>query len=474
MQPEPTPATGPAEAAAARVVGDHDYWRNRNRYYYDQLARVFRRHVPPGARVLDVGCRTGELLAALQPAVGVGVDEDAALTAAARRRHPEFTFYGSLDAIPAGETFDYVTLCNTVGQLHDVQAVFTTLRRFCRSDTRVIVAYQNALWEPALGFGTRIGWRRRIEGLNWLSRADLANLFHLADYDVVRELSELLIPVNVPLLAPFANRFLVRFWPFRHLALGILLVARPILPPFERPPTVSVVVPTRNERGNILAAVSRTPEMGAGTELIFVDGWSTDGTQEEIRRCIGLHPQRRIRFIEQQGARGKGQAVRQGFDTAEGQVLMILDADLTVAPEDLPKFLQALTASKGELINGTRLVYPMQQQAMRFLNKLGNRFFSILFTWLLGQPFRDTLCGTKVLTRGSYEKIKSTRAEIGLLDPFGDFDLLFGAARNDLRIIEIPVRYGARTYGETNISRFRDGWLLLRMSWKAFWKLKIR
>jgi glycosyltransferase involved in cell wall biosynthesis len=338
----------------------------------------------------------------------------------------------------------------------------------------VIVAYQNALWEPILSLGTRIGWRRRIEGLNWLSRDDLANLFHLAGYDVVRELTELLLPVNLPLLAPLANRFLVRFWPFRHLGLGILLVARPILPPFAEAPTVSVIVPTRNERGNILGAITRTPELGAGTELIFVDGWSTDGTPQEIRRCMDLFPQRRIRLIEQQGARGKGQAVRQGFDAATGDVLMILDADLTVAPEDLPKFVQAIAESKGELINGTRLVYPMQQQAMRFLNKLGNRFFSLLFTWLLGQRFRDTLCGTKVLTRRSYEKIKATRADIGLLDPFGDFDLLFGASRNDLRIIEIPVRYGARTYGETNISRFRDGWLLLRMSWKAFWRLKVR
>jgi len=220
--------------------------------------------------------------------------------------------------------------------------------------------------------------------------------------------------------------------------------------------------------------VHRTPAMGAGTEIVFVDGWSTDGTQEEIQRLIAEQPERRMQFIPQTGPHGKGQAVRQGFEAANGDVLMILDADLTVAPEDLTKYFDALAGGLGEFINGTRLVYPMEKQAMRFLNKCGNRFFSILFTWLLGQRFRDTLCGTKVLTRRSYQRIAAGRAELGKLDPFGDFDLIFGAARCDLKIIEIPVRYGARTYGATNISRFRDFWLLLAMSWRAFLKIKLR
>jgi glycosyltransferase involved in cell wall biosynthesis len=214
--------------------------------------------------------------------------------------------------------------------------------------------------------------------------------------------------------------------------------------------------------------------MGAGTELIFVDGWSTDGTPEEIARCIETYSDRAIRFIRQEGKKGKGQAIRQGFDAATGEVLMILDADMTVAPEDLPKFFDAVADGLGEFVNGTRLVYPMEQRAMRFLNKCGNRFFSVLFTWLIGQRFRDTLCGTKVLTRRNYQRIAAGRAELGEFDPFGDFDLIFGAARCDLKIIEIPVRYGERTYGETNISRFRDVWLLLGMSWKAFWKLRLR
>jgi len=470
------PTDQPSQADIDRAGAEYARWRKRNRYYYQQLARLFRRHVPPGARVLEIGCEAGDLLADVRPAHGVGVDSDQAIIAFARQRHPELIFHaGGLEQLPRDEKFDAVLICNAVGQMRDVQATFAAIQPFCRPETRVIVTYHNALWEPILVLGSRLGMRRKVEGQNWLSRDDLANLFELSGFQVIRQFCEILMPKPIPLLAGVLNGFLVKFWPFKHFALAVLLVARPIARALERDQTtVSVIVPTRNERGNIEPLIQRTPTMGAGTELIFVDGWSTDGTQEEIARCIAKYPDRAIRFIRQEGKKGKGQAVRQGFDAAAGDVLMILDADLTVAPEDLPKFFDAVADGLGEFVNGTRLVYPMEARAMRFLNKCGNRFFSALFTWLIGQRFRDTLCGTKVLTRRNYRRIAAGRVELGELDPFGDFDLIFGAARCDLKIVEVPVRYGSRTYGETNISRFRDVWLLLGMSWKAFWKLRLR
>ncbi len=466
----------PSPADVDRAASEHHRWRKRNRYYYDQLSRLYRRHVPPGASVLEIGCQAGDLLADVRPARGVGIDSDPAIIAVARARHPELTFLaGGLDQLPPDQRFDYALICNAVGQMEDVQAVFTEVRRFCLPHTRVIVAYQNALWEPILALASRSALRRPVAGQNWLSRDDLANLLHLSGFEVVRQFCEILCPKPLPPLSGFLNRFLVKFWPFKHLALAIMVVARPRMRVFEPGrERVSVIVPTRNERGNIEPLIRRTPQMGAWTELIFVDGWSTDGTPDEVRRCMALYPDRPIRLIAQEGPTGKGQAVRQGFDAAGGDILMILDADLTVAPEDLPKFTRALADGVGEFINGTRLVYPMATQAMRFLNKCGNRSFSLLFTWLIGQRFRDTLCGTKVLTKRNYERITAVRGEFGGLDPFGDFDLIFGAARTDLQIIEIPVRYGARAYGQTNIRRFRDGWLLLRMSWRAFWRLRLR
>jgi glycosyltransferase involved in cell wall biosynthesis len=337
------------------------------------------------------------------------------------------------------------------------------------------MSYYSALWEPVLRFGSRVGLRRPSGQANWLGPEDFDNLLKLSGFEAVCVSEENLLPVRVPGLNTFMNRFVGRFWPFRYLSLTRLVVARPLGPPADAERmTCTVVIPTRNERGNIAEAIARLPKLGAHTELMFVDGNSTDGTADEVQRLMAANPDMDIKLIHQGDGVGKGDAVRQGFAVAQGDVLMILDADLTVPPEDLPRFFKAIQDGTGEFINGTRLVYPMEKDAMRFLNKLGNRFFSLLFTWMLGQRLRDTLCGTKVLTRRNYQRIAANRSYFGDFDPFGDFDLIFGAVKADLKIAEIPVRYRARTYGTTNISRFRHGLLLLQMSWVAFKRLKLR
>jgi glycosyltransferase involved in cell wall biosynthesis len=202
--------------------------------------------------------------------------------------------------------------------------------------------------------------------------------------------------------------------------------------------------------------------MGRGTELVFVEGHSHDNTYETIKEVIDAHPEWRCQLLQQKGV-GKGDAVRLGFEKANGDVLMILDADLSVPPEDLPRFYEVLRSGKGEFINGVRLVYPMEKEAMRFMNLVGNKFFSLAFSWLLEQKIKDTLCGTKVLWKKQYNTIVSNRRYFGDFDPFGDFDLLFGAAKLNLKIMEMPIRYRERSYGTTNISRWKHGWLLLKM-----------
>jgi glycosyltransferase involved in cell wall biosynthesis len=232
-----------------------------------------------------------------------------------------------------------------------------------------------------------------------------------------------------------------------------------------------VVVPARNEAGNVASILERTPEMGSGTELVFVEGHSTDDTYEVIEEEMANFPERRCQLLRQSG-KGKGDAVRLGFARASGDVVMILDADLTVPPEDLPRFYRALLEGKGEFINGVRLVYPMERQAMRLVNLFGNKLFSLAFSWLLGQPIMDTLCGTKVLWKRDHEAVAASRSYFGDFDPFGDFDLLFGAARLNLKIVEVPIRYRERTYGSTNIRRWRHGWMLLKMVFFAAGRLK--
>ncbi|HEX7524511.1 MAG TPA: bifunctional class I SAM-dependent methyltransferase/glycosyltransferase family 2 protein, partial [Candidatus Deferrimicrobium sp.] len=447
----------------------------KNRYYYEEVERIVRFHIPRGASVLEIGCGTGDLLAALAPSRGVGIDISPKAVEIARSKHPGHTFLaGDAEDIPLSEPFDYILLSDVIGYINDVQSAFEQLNRVCRPRTRVILTYFNYLLEPVLRAGERLGIKRPQPDQNWLSLADLQNLLSLAGFQTVSMGYKVLLPVRLPLLSSLCNRVVANLPLLRKLCLVETIIARPApVPVPEESLSCTVVIPARNEKGNIENAVRRTPEMGKHTEIVFVEGNSRDGTAEEIERVIAAYPDRDVKIVRQGSGVGKGDAVRKGFAAAIGDVLMILDADLTVPPEDLPKFLKALCSGRGEFVHGSRLVYPMEKQAMRFLNTLGNKFFSLAFTWLLDQRFKDTLCGTKVLYRRDYERIAAGRGYFGDFDPFGDFDLIFGAAKLDLKILEVPIRYRERTYGTTQISRFRHGWLLLRMCLFALRRIKL-
>jgi 2-polyprenyl-3-methyl-5-hydroxy-6-metoxy-1,4-benzoquinol methylase len=443
-------------------------------YYHRRLTEVYQFLVPPGRSVIELGCACGDLLAALQPARGVGVDFSPEAIGLARSRHPSLRFIESdVQDLDLDAQFDVVILSDLVNDLWDVQAVFDKIGRLSHPRTRVILNSYSRLWELPLGLAKRLNLAKPTLHQNWLAVADVTNLLNLTDFEVITHWSEVIWPVWTPLVADFCNRVLARVWPFTHLALSNFIVARPKPQARASEPTVSVIVPARNESGNIRAIFSRTPNIGAWTELVFVEGHSKDDTYAAIEGAIAEHPHQRCQLLKQTGA-GKGDAVREGFQKARGDVLMILDADLTVPPEDLPRFYAALCSGKGEFINGVRLVYPMEKQAMRFVNLLGNKFFTLAFSWLLDQSVKDTLCGTKVLWRSDYELIAANRAYFGDFDPFGDFDLLFGAAKLSLKISDLPVRYRERTYGSTNIQRWTHGWLLLKMIVFAARRLKFR
>jgi 2-polyprenyl-3-methyl-5-hydroxy-6-metoxy-1,4-benzoquinol methylase len=436
-------------------------------YYHQQLEHYHTLLVSPGMRVLEIGCGTGDLLAAMKPAVGVGVDFSEEMIKQARQKHPELRFIqADAHELLLDGQFDVIVLSDLVNDLWDVQAVFRRIAPLAHPRTRLIVNTYSYLWAPLLATAQRLGLSKSTLEQNWLTVEDLINLLGLTDFQVIKHSPEILLPLPLPFLSKLANRFLVKLWPFYLAALTNFVIARPTkLPKLNtalKEPRVSVIIPARNEAGNIERIFTRTPSMGSSTELIFVEGHSRDDTYAAIERAMRKYPHWPCKLLKQTG-QGKGDAVRLGFTEASGDILMILDADLTVPPEDLPCFYEALVSGKGEFINGVRLVYPMQRQAMRFVNIIGNKFFSFAFSWLLKQPIKDTLCGTKVLWKRDYDLIAANRSYFGDFDPFGDFDLLFGAAKLNLKIVELPIRYRERTYGTTNIQRWKHAWLLLRM-----------
>jgi SAM-dependent methyltransferase len=433
-------------------------------YYHECLAQTYAHLIPSGASVLEIGCGSGDLLASLKPSVGVGVDFCADIIFQAQGRYPGLIFYQG-DAhnfdIPH-HSFDYIVISELVNDLWDAQLFLEHIKRYCHPQTRVICNFYSHLWNAPLSLARSLGLARPLLSQNWLTKHDMQNLLEISGYQNLRSWRECILPIKILGVSGWINRYLAKIWPFSLLAITNLMVARPLGDVFNYKASVSVIIAARNESGHIHELINRIPQMGSFTEIIFVEGNSTDDTYDVIRDAIPNYPHLTIKLFSQNG-KGKGDAVRLGFEKAVGDVLMILDADITVPPEDLPRFYALMANGSAEFVNGVRLVYPMQDDAMRFLNLLGNKFFSWAFSWLLGQPIRDTLCGTKVLWKKDYDRIAQGRSFFGDFDPFGDFDLIFGAARLNLKILEVPIRYRARSYGETNISRWKHGWLLLRM-----------
>jgi SAM-dependent methyltransferase len=463
-----------AELAAFfdRFASEESRWKRRNSTYHRLIAQLMRFHVPENARVLEIGSGSGDLLAALKPSVGVGVDVSQGMVDLARKAHPELRF----ERIPGeqlelGETFDYILLSDLMPYVDDLLELFHRVAEHSHERTRVIVNSYSRVWRPVFRLAELLRLKPRKPLRNWVAPHDVVNLLELAGFEPVLSRTRILFPKHIPFVTTFLNGFVGSLPLINMLAVTNWIVARP-LPRELGEQSVSIVCACRNEQGHIAELIDRVPDFGVPTELIFVEGNSTDDTRGEILRQIEAHPERDIRFIAQTG-KGKGDAVRTGFAAANHDVLMILDGDLSVLPEDLPKFHRGLVDGRAELVNGSRLVYDMEPGAMRFLNMIGNRMFARLLKGIIGQQVKDTLCGTKVLLKRDYERIAAGRSYFGEFDPFGDFDLLFGAARLGLKIVDLPVRYHPRTYGETNISRWRHGVLLLQMTLFAFWKFRV-
>lgn len=453
-------------------VHNFDYWFLRHRYYHGLVASFYQSMIPVQSRVLHIQSKNGYLLQRLKAYKGVGVEADEQSIAAARKRYKQYQFYFSIEQVPP-QKFDYILLSFATMETEDIHELFCSIRRFCHSDTRIIVESYRSLWAPVLGLAQKVGLRRPTKFKNWVSPRDLNSFIALAGFEFITAGGYQLMPLYIPFVSWFLNGVIAHLPLINRLCLHQWVMVRLRVHKRNNEPLVSIIIPCRNEKGNIEDAIVRTASLGKHTEFIFIEGHSHDGTFEEIKRIKKLYSHKDIRYYKQEG-KGKGNAVRKGFAQAKGDILIILDADLTTPPEELPKFYEALVNGYADFINGSRLVYGMESMAMGLLAWIANRGFGWIISWIIGQPVTDTLCGTKVLWKKDYEKIVANRKMMGLWDPFGDFDLLFGAAKLNLKIVDVPIHYKRRTYGKTNIFRFKEVWFLVWMCLRAWWLLRVR
>ncbi len=430
----------------------------RHSVYYRDRVRWLQTMIPTDASVIDVGCGIGLILKELPQKEKIGIDFSPAMIQEARRSDSSSTYIeDNVELLHHHHSADYVLLLDGIHFLHDVERSLRNIRsQLCHERTRLVITHYNFLWQPLFLLAEIIGWKTRFPEQNWLVRSDIQNLLDLSGFEVIETCERVLFPLPIPLIEPFCNRFLASLPIFRALCLVKTIIARPIgFPPKNL--SVTVLSAVRNERGNIKEIAASMPLMGDSTELIFIEGHSSDGTFEEIEHVSAANAGPiSIRGLRQPG-KGKGDALHYGMQQAKGDIIVIYDGDFTVHPSELPKLIEVLASGKAEYLNGSRLVYPLEKGAMRLLNLFGNKCFSILFSWLFKQKMIDTLTPVKAFFRRDYTHMTLR------MDPFGDFDIFFGASMQQLKMREVPVHYLERTYGTTKMRPFRHAWMLLTM-----------
>jgi SAM-dependent methyltransferase len=447
-----------------RIAPFWDYWHHKNGYYHHKMTQLIRGMVPPGARILELGSGTGDLLAALKPAAAIGLNVAEALTGRALRKHSEFQFETvDVDQVKIAESFlpDYVVVNNMLDYVYDVWDLLESLRPAVVDQTLLVITSNNPLWGPLLRLASRIGQRVPDSPLNLITNRDIRSVLTLQGFDVVEEGLALPVPRRIPILGPILNALLPEIPVVRYASSVQYIAARLRVP--RRALSCSVVIPCHNEEDNIVECVRRVPSLGRATEIIVVDDGSTDRTRHRVEELMRVDP--RVRLIAYDANHGKANAVRAGFEAARGDIVMILDADMAVMPEELPKFLKPLQNGTADFVNGSRLVYPFHGRAMKFANFLGNKAFCFLVSWIVRQRVSDTLCGTKALLRNDYLQMPRIGKE-----RWGDFDLLFGAARLKLRILEIPVHYQERRTGKSKMRALHEVGLFLKTCWHG-WRM---
>jgi SAM-dependent methyltransferase len=440
------------------------YGKRQRKFYsfHRGIADFYASIIPEGMAVLEVGCATGGLLNLLKPREGVGIDISSAMIGLAKNKYPHLSFFcASLSDFASYGPFDYIVLSNLLDYSDDLMDLFRLLKPRLAPHTKIIITTVNPLWQPIIWFLERSGLKERDPLRNFITNRDVINILNILDYETIEYGYRLPVPFYIPFFSGLLNRLISRLPVLNNLCLLQYIVARDRQP--YRCSSCSVIVPCFNEEKNIQACLNSLPEFGAETEIIVVDDGSTDATADRVREIASVMPS--VRLISYAPNRGKGYALQVGFKECRGDVVIILDADMSVSPREAPRFFAPIAEGKAEFVNGTRMIYPIEKRAMSFLRFAGNKFFGIVMSILMGQRNTDVLCGTKSFLRRYLPYIRMGRCR------WGDFDLLLGAAKLKMKMVEMPVHYNARVAGKSKMRLLRDSLHFLKVCWRGFIEL---
>jgi len=440
------------------------------KYYHKRIRKVFSFIIPPNKKILFFGSYDGKILASLRPKMGIGIEVERKIFKIAKKRHLKLKFLNiSYDSYIPKEKFDYIILNSTLGQTTDMLRVLKNIFRACCPSTKILIYQHNYLWEGILNFAEKLSLKRKEGVQNWLSINDVKTYLEGANFQVTRIFRRTIFPLNFFGLGKVLNFIgaLIPFFDFFKLDQFIIARPEPHLFPKSLPKSLTICITVRNEKGNIEKIIKSIPKICNQQEILFVEGHSTDGTKEEILKIKKKYSHKNVRVIGQPGI-GQGDAIRVGFKAAKGEIIIIYEGDNTADPKDLQYFYKAMKSGKYEFIEGSRFVYPINNQTMPIINQLGNTFFAKWFSFFLGHRTTDVLCGIKSILKRDFNLIYKRWGFLGFEDPFGDFELIYGATRMGLKFGEIPTRYYSRTYGETKTRPFTHGLYLLKMAAKGY------
>lgn len=443
------------------MAADYDAYLNKNAYYHYQINSFIASVITPKSSVLEIGSATGALVSALANVQYLGIDFSPKMVEAAAGKFPGVKFLCSgLSGLREEKKYDFCVMSNLLDYLPDIWTELELLKKFMHQDSKLIITTSNPLWEPVLRMAAQFRLKTPDGPRNFITNNDIMNFLQLLDYEVIEYGYRIFLPKGIPAVSAVINKIIPLIPGFRNLCAMQFIIAR-VKPEktMRKRLSCSVIIPCHNEADTIENCLSRVPAIGSSTEVIVVDDGSSDATALKVRGFTSTHT--KVRLISYPKNKGKGFAVKTGFDAATGDVLMILDADMAVEPEELPRFFELLEDGRAEFVNGTRMIYPRENESMKLLNFIGNKFFGIILSLIMGQRNTDTLCGTKALRKKHYLNMKLGDC------PWGDFDLLFGAAKLRLKMVELPVHYKKRFAGQSKMKPFKHGWQLLKMCGKG-------